>query len=128
VMTALGKVFDVVERRREQCKIGLRMLLVDIDQQALQHLHDQTQAVVLLPDRCRGHFVSRHVHHPRHLTPRRVVVHDDTVRGPFEIVELTALQRPPEQRADCQHQHHAQWYEQIEYFHFGRVERQSTLL
>ena len=47
-----------------------------------------------------------------------VVVVQKAVRRPFQIIELTALQRPPEHRADEKHQHYGQRDEQIEDVHF----------
>ena len=42
---------------------------------------------------------------------RLVVVHQDAVRRAFQIVELAAFERPPEQRADGEHEHDRERHE-----------------
>ena len=55
-----------------------------------------------------------------------VLVHQNTVRGPFQIVELPAAQRPPEHGADRKDEHQAQRHQQINDIHvrLARVHRQ----
>src|SRR5690606_34736113 len=49
--------------------------------------------------------------------PRGVLVEQDAVGRPFEVVELPGPKRPPERRADRVHQHHRKRHEQVEAFH-----------
>jgi hypothetical protein len=48
---------------------------------------------------------------------RRIVIHENAVRGPFHVVELAAAHGPPEQGPDHEHQDHGQRDEQVEDIH-----------
>ena len=53
------------------------------------------------------------IHDSRH----RIIVLQNPVRRPFEIIELSAAERPPEHPADEKHQHDRKWYQKIEDVH-----------
>ena len=46
-----------------------------------------------------------------------VIIHQHAVARAFQIVELAGVGRPPEQRADAEHQQDAQRNQQLKTFH-----------